>query len=119
MTKAWDSSGTNFRSNRSITIYSGNPGETCAAAPSSINVCLPTQNQVTTTSLHVFANADSANQITAVQVYVDGSLIYNDTTGATYVDTAFTVAKGPHSVVVKAWDADGNVFSQARNVTAQ
>lgn len=119
VTKAWDSSGANFRSTRSITIYSGTPGETCAAASSSINVCLPTQNEVTTTSLHVFANADSVAQITAVQVYIDGNLIYNDTTGATYVDTAFTVAKGSHSVAVKAWDADGNVFSQSRNVTAQ
>jgi hypothetical protein len=67
----------------------------------------------------VFANADSVAQITAVQVYIDGKLIYNDTTGATYVDTAFTVAKGSHSVVVKAWDADGSVFSQSRNITAQ
>jgi hypothetical protein len=119
VTKAWDSTGANLRSTRSITIYSGTPGETCAAASSSINVCLPTQNEVTTTSLHVFANADSVAQITAVQVYIDGNLIYNDTTGATYVDTAFTVAKGSHSVAVKAWDADGNVFSQSRNVTAQ
>jgi hypothetical protein len=120
VTKAWDNSGANFQSDRSITIYSGTHGETCPAAPGSINVCLPTQNEVTTTSLHVFANADStANQMTAVQVYIDGSRIYNDTSGATYVDTAFNVAKGSHSVVVKAWDADGNVFSQARNVTAQ
>ena len=119
VTKAWDKSGANFKSNRRITIYSGKPGETCPAASSSINVCLPTQNEVTTTSLHVFANADSVAQITAVQVYIDGKLIYNDTTGATYVDTAFTVAKGSHSVVVKAWDADGSVFSQSRNVTAQ
>jgi hypothetical protein len=119
VTKAWDSSGASFRSNRNITIYSGTPGETCAAGPNSINVCLPTQNQVTTTSLHVFGNAASVAQITAVQVYIDGSLIYNNTTGATYVDTAFTVAKGSHSVVVKAWDADGNAFSQSRNVTAQ
>jgi FG-GAP-like repeat len=119
VTKAWDSSGANFRSNRRITIYSGTPGETCAAAPSSINVCLPTQNEVTTTSLHLFANADSVAQITAVQVYLDGKLIYNDTSGATYVDTAFIIATGSHSVVVKAWDADGSVFTQSRNVTAQ
>lgn len=120
VTKAWDSSGANFRSNRRVTIYNGTAGETCPAAPSSINLCLPTQNAVTSTSLHVFANADStSNQITAVQVYIDSKLIYNDTTGATYVDTAFTIAKGQHLVVVKAWDADGNVFAQARNVTAQ
>jgi hypothetical protein len=120
VTKAWDSSGANFRSDRSITIYSGTEGETCPAAANSMNICLPTQNEVSSTFLHVFANADSAvNQITAVQVYIDNKLIYNDTSGATYVDTAFTVAKGPHSVVVKAWDANGNAYSQSRSVTAQ
>jgi hypothetical protein len=119
VTKAWDNSGASFQSDRSITIYSGTPGETCAAAPNSIDVCLPTQNEVTSTSLHVFANAYSASQITAVQVYIDGKLIYNDTSEATYVDTALTVAKGSHSVVVKAWDASGNSYSQSRNITAQ
>jgi hypothetical protein len=112
VTKAWDSSGANFRSDHNITIYSGTPGETCPAATNSINACLPKQNEVSSTSLHVFANADSAaNQITAVQVYIDGKLIYNDTSGATYVDTAFTVATGSHSVVVKAWDANGTAFT--------
>jgi hypothetical protein len=120
VTKAWDKSGASFQSDRSITIYSGTPGETCPAAPNSINVCLPTQNEVTSTSLHVFANAYSTtNQMTAVQVYIDGKLIYNDTSEATYVDTALTVAKGSHSVVVKAWDAGGKSYSQSRNITAQ
>jgi hypothetical protein len=119
VTKGWDSSGANFQSDRSVTIYSGSPGETCPASPATINVCLPTQNETTTTSLHVFANADSsANQITAVQVYIDNSLIYNDTSGATYVDTAFTVTKGSHVVVVKAFDQSGNIYSETRNVTA-
>jgi len=119
VTKAWDSSGVSFQSNRSITIYSGTPGETCPASQNSIDVCLPTQNQVTSTSLHVFANSASVAQITAVQVYMDGKLIYNNTTGATYVDTAFPVATGSHSVVVKAWDAQGTAFTQSRNITAQ
>jgi hypothetical protein len=75
---------------------------------------------VTSTFLHVFANAYSAaSQITAVQVYIDGKLIYNDTSEATYVDTALTVAKGSHSVVVKAWDASGKAYSQSRSVTVQ
>jgi hypothetical protein len=69
--------------------------------------------------LHVFANSYSAALITSVQVYIDNALIYNDNSGATYVDMAFTVAKGPHTVVVKAWDAQGNLYSQTRNVTAQ
>jgi hypothetical protein len=119
ITKAWDSSGGNFQSDRTITIYSGTRGETCSTSESSLNVCLPTQNQMTSTSLHVFANSASPAQITAMQVYIDGRLIYNDTSGATYVDTAIAVSKGTHSVVVKAWDANGNTFRQARTITAQ
>jgi hypothetical protein len=119
VTKAWDSSGANFQSDRRINIYSGKAGETCPAAESSINVCLPKQNATTTTSLHVFANSYSVALITAVQVYVDSKLIYNNTSGATYVDTAFTVTPGTHNVVVKAWDADGQSYSQSRTITAQ
>lgn len=119
VTKAWDKSGANFVSNRSITIYSGTPGETCPASVGTTNICLPTQNETTSTSLHVFANAASAAQMTAVQVYIDGKLIYNDTSGSTYVDAAFTVAAGPHSVVVKAWDANGKDYSQSRSITAR
>ncbi len=120
LTKAWDNAGANFRSDRYITIYGGTPGETCPAATDSLNLCLPTQNETTSTSLHVFANADSANvSLTAVQVYIDNKLIYNDTSGATYVDTAFTVSKGLHYIVVKAFDANGKSYSEARNITAQ
>ncbi len=120
VTKAWDEAGANFVSDRNITINSGTPGETCPASAATMNVCLPTQNETTTTSLHVFANAASSGaQMTAVQVYVDNSLIYNDTSGATYVDTALTVTAGSHSVTVKAWDANGNSYSESRNITAQ
>jgi hypothetical protein len=69
--------------------------------------------------LHVFANSESDAQITTVQVYIDNKVIYNDTSGATYLDTAFTVAKGSHFIVVKAWDANGKNYSESRNVTAQ
>ena len=120
VTKAWDSSGKSFISPRHITAYSGIQGETCPVGDPAINICLPTQNEITSTSLHVFANANASPAlVTAIQVYIDGSLIYNDTSGATYVDTAFTVAKGGHGIVVKAWDADGNVYTESRNITAQ
>jgi VCBS repeat protein len=119
VTKAWDSSGANFQSDRHITIYSGTKGEVCPAAVSSMDICLPTQNQTTSTSLHVFANAYSMASITAMQVYIDHKLIYNDTSGATYVDTAFTVSTGAHYVVVKAFDANGEIYSEARNIAAQ
>jgi hypothetical protein len=120
VTKGWDDTGANFVSDRNITIYSGTPGETCPASTGTMDICLPTANETTSTSLHVFANAASTGaQITSVQVYIDNKLIYNDTSGATYVDTAFSVSAGAHDVVVKAWDASGNSYSESRNVTAQ
>ena len=119
VTKAWDSTGANFRTDRHVHIYTGAPGETCATAANAINVCSPTQNQTTTTSVHVFANSASTFPITAVQVYIDGSLVYNDTSSSTYVDTSFSVAAGAHSIVVKAWDSQGTVFSASRTITAQ
>ena len=119
VTKAWDSSGVSFRTDRNINIYTGTPGETCATNANAINVCSPTQNQTTTKSLHVFANSASTYPITAVQIYVDGTLVYNDTSQSTYVDTTLSVAAGSHSVVVKAFDSHGTVFSQSRTITAQ
>ena len=99
-------------------MYSGTPGETWPTAENSLDACLP-QNEVRSTSLRVFANVASARQVTAVQVYTDSKLIYHDPTGATYVDTAFSVAAGWHSVVVKAGDANGNAFSPSRSISAQ
>jgi hypothetical protein len=118
VTKAWDSTGANFRTDRHVQIYTGTPGETCATAANAINVCSPTQNQSTTTSVHVFANSQSSFPTTAVQVYIDGTLVYNDTSGSTYVDTSFTVATGAHSIVAKAWDSQGTIVSESRTITA-
>jgi hypothetical protein len=119
VTKAWDSTGANFRTDRHVQIYTGTPGETCATAANAINVCSPTQNQTTTTSVHVFANSQSSFPISAMQVYIDGSLVYDDTSGSTYVDTTFKVAAGTHSIVAKAWDTAGTIFSESRTITAQ
>jgi hypothetical protein len=119
VTKAWDSSGASFRTDRNISIYTGTPGETCPTNANAINICSPTQSQTTTTSLHVFANSASTYPITAVQVYIDGTLVYNDTSQSTYVDSTFSVAAGSHSVVVKAFDSHGTVFSASRTIKAQ
>jgi hypothetical protein len=107
VTKAWNSSGGNSQSDRHITIYGRTHGETCPTAADSLSICSPTQNQTSTTSVHVFANGDSNWPITAMQVYIDNNLIYNDTRGTSYADTVFTVSKGPHSIVVKTFDTMG------------
>jgi hypothetical protein len=102
-----------------VTIYTGSPGETCPTPALSLTICLPTQNQTTTTSVHVFANSDSDWPITAVQVYIDNNLVFNDTSSSTYVDAAFTVSKGQHNIVVQTFDAAGRIFSGSRTINAQ
>jgi hypothetical protein len=119
VSKAWDSSGASFRTDRNVSIYTGTPGETCATSANAINVCSPLQNATSTTSLHVFANSASTYPITAVQVYIDGTLVYNDTSESTYVSSTFSLVAGSHDVVVKAFDSHGTVFSQSRTVTAE
>jgi hypothetical protein len=118
VTKAWDASGANFRTDRNVHIYTGAPGETCATSTLSLHICSPAQNQ-TTPSVHVFANSESDAPITAVQIYLDSTLIYNDTSHSTYVDTTISVAQGSHNIVVKAFDANGRIFSQSRTIDAQ
>jgi hypothetical protein len=118
-TKAWDNTGANFRTDRHVSVFNGNPGETCATGAMALNICSPAQNQTTTTSVHVFANSESNAPITSVQVYIDNVKIYDDTSHTTYVDTSFTVAKGSHHIVVKAFDANGKIFSQSRTINAQ
>jgi hypothetical protein len=49
----------------------------------------------------------------------DSHLIYNDTSGVTYVDTAVTLAPGSHSIVVKSFDATGKIYSESRTIKAQ
>jgi FG-GAP-like repeat len=119
VTKAWDNAGASFRTDRHINIYTGKPGETCATPANALHICLPTQNQTTSTSVHIFANSHSAVPITALQIYIDNKLIYNDTSHTTYVDVAFSVTQGSHDIVVKAFDANGKIFSESRNITAQ
>jgi hypothetical protein len=118
-TKAWDSSGANFVTERYVDIYTGAPGQTCATAPMSITVCSPTENETTTTSVQVLANSESSDYITAVNIYIDGERVYNDTSHTTWVNTVFSVTPGQHRITVKSFDASGNVFSKSLNIIAK
>jgi hypothetical protein len=118
LVRAKDASGRSFSSPRLVTIFSGTVPATCATPPSAMTVCAPTQNENTGTSVHVLANADSPNPITATQVYIDNVEVYNDTSGTTYVDSNFTVSVGSHLIVVKSFDSHGSIFSASVNITA-
>jgi hypothetical protein len=117
--KGWQADGTSFVSDRHVTIYSGAAGETCAAPSStalSVNACLPAQNATLHSPVQIFANSYSPRPITAIQVYIDNNLVFNDPT-STEVNKLFDVGLGSHFIVVKAWDATGNSVTDSRTIT--
>jgi len=124
VTKAWDAKGISFRSNRRITVYSGTPGPVCPAYPASASLCLP--SEVTASSpVHILANGathsngTSSAVPTAAQLYVDGSLVVNDTSGSTVVDVVQPLSTGTHELVFKLYDANGFVYSATKNVSVR
>ena len=127
VTKAWDSSGMSFRSDRIITVFSGTAGAACPAAPESANICLPPGN-TSGSSVHILANGSTATIPTAAQLYIDGDLVVNNQGcnasgncggGTSYVDTMQALASGSHSLVFKLWDANGNVRTAQKSLTVQ
>jgi FG-GAP-like repeat/Bacterial Ig domain len=125
VTKAWDDTGLSFRSDRTINVYSGTPGPTCAAAYASASICLPS-GTTTTSPVRIVANGWSAYIPTAAQLYIDGDLIVDNEGcdseggcygGTSYVDTSQSLANGTHTLVFKLWDADGNEYTAQKTVT--
>ena len=129
VTKAWDATGVSFRSDRTVTVYSGTPGPTCPTAPETATICLPASSTSSSTSVHILANGSTAGVPTAAQLYVDGKLVINNqgycfsstscTGGVTYIDTTRTLAVGSHNLVFKLYDADGNIYTAQKTVAVQ
>lgn len=117
--KGFDPTGASFRSDRHVTIFSGAPGEVCTAPSStalSVHACLPANNATLHSPVQIFANSYSPRPITAIQVYIDNHLEFNDTT-ATEVNKLFTLGPGMHFIVVKAFDATGSNVTDSRTIT--
>jgi len=117
--KGFLSDGSSFRSDRHVTIFSGAPGQTCAAPSStalSVSACLPANNATLHSPVQIFANSYSPRPITAIQVYIDNQLEFNDPT-ASSVNKLFTMGPGMHFIVVKAWDATGHNVTDSRTIT--
>ena len=65
--------------------------------------------------VHVVASGFSGNPVTAMQIYLDSTLVYK--VNAPNLDAAITVASGVHTLVVKGWDTAGRSFSKSLSVT--
>src|SRR5437588_132070 len=79
-----------------------------------VTVCTPADGATVSSPFEVSAAATDAATVTAMQIYLDGALIFK--VNASSFDTTVTAAAGSHRVTVKAWDATG-AFSKVLNIT--
>lgn len=86
---------------------------TSAISPT-VTVCQPVDNTYSNSPVRVQANAYDRTAVTAMQEYVDNSLVYSEDVSS--FDRTFAETPGPHFFVTKAWDASGLSFRSDRHV---
>ncbi|HEX4066706.1 MAG TPA: VCBS repeat-containing protein [Acidobacteriaceae bacterium] len=127
VTKAWDNTGIDFVSDRTITAYYGSPGYTCTSSltVSAAAICLP-QGPNSASPAQILANGWTPNVPTAAQLYIDGNLVIdnhpcniagNSCEGTSFINTTQTLAVGSHNLVYKLWDNQGNVYQAQQTLT--
>jgi hypothetical protein len=81
----------------------------------SVTVCQPVDNTYSVSPVRVQANAYDTKAVTAMQEYVDGTLVYSRPVST--FSAAFSSATGTHLFVTKAWDWSGRNFTANRSIT--
>lgn len=79
-------------------------------------VSSPTNGANVSSPVHVVASGFSGNPVTAMQIYLDSTLVY--TVKSPNLDTTIPIATGTHSLLVKGWDSAGRNFSKSLSVSA-
>jgi len=118
--KSW-TNGTPFQNDFRVTAFSGagvTPPPCTDSVNFTVNVCSPAANATVNSPVKVVAAAKSTVKITAMQIYLDNKLISNTPNTAT-ISTDVPMAKGAHTLVVKAWDSSGKSFFTTRKITVQ
>ena len=78
-------------------------------------VSSPANGALLASQVHVIASGFSGSPVTAMQIYVDGTIVYS--VNSANLDATITVASGPHTLLVKGWDNAGRNFSKQLAVT--
>jgi PKD repeat protein len=78
-------------------------------------VSSPASGAILPSQVHVVASGFSGNPVTAMQIYVDGAMVYS--VNSTNLDTTITVAGGAHTLLVKGWDNAGRSFYKTISIT--
>jgi PKD repeat protein len=96
---------------------SSSTSSTVAVKPQFVTISSPITTSTTATSVHATGTAFSGYPVVATQVYLDGALKFQSSTGT--ADTTLPVAVGTHQIVIQGWDASGATFKSAVTVTRQ
>jgi PKD repeat protein len=78
-------------------------------------VSSPAGGAILPQQVHVVASGFSGYPVTAMQIYVDGVMVYQ--VAAATLDTTITMAGGAHNLTVKGWDTAGRNFYKQLSVT--
>lgn len=81
------------------------------SSPVSSSLATTQTVQTLSSPIHVVASGFSGFAVTAMQIYLDGILVY--TVNAAAIDTSVAASAGTHNFVVKGWDSSGRNFSSS------
>jgi PKD repeat protein len=96
---------------------SSSTSSTVVVKPQFVTISSPTTTSTTATSVRATGTAFSGYPVVATQVYLDGALKFQSSTGT--ADTTLPVAVGAHQIVIQGWDTSGATFKSAVSVTRQ
>jgi hypothetical protein len=91
--------------------------DVCALSSTSpsVTICTPQDGTSVSSPVRVLAGTTSANLVNLIQIYIDGSKVYEE--HADRLDHPVTLAAGTHRLTVQAYDSTGAVFKSAVYVT--
>jgi hypothetical protein len=81
----------------------------------SVHICTPANGATVTSPVNVTATAHSSKGVSYMQVYVDGTKVYQ--VNSATVNTNLTMSAGARRLTVQAKDAAGVIFKQTINIT--
>jgi hypothetical protein len=87
-----------------------------------VTISRPARGSIDATPVTITASATAPTPIVAMRVYVDNVAKYSLNSFSSKVatlNTSLTMSKGPHYVVVQAWDTKGKVYKSPLTITVQ
>jgi hypothetical protein len=82
-----------------------------------VNIATPFPNAAVASPVHIQATTSNSSPVTAMQIYVDGTLKYQVSGSA--VNTTLPITTGQHYIVVQSWDALGGIHKRGISVNVQ